>query len=160
MNHIEDRVTTKPTLTGPFGRAWRVDVPPDPETPTVVDFYVVECPGAHPLWHSYVMFVFDLAPKPGLTDSVFYLPDATHEFHIWALDPDKPRQPIVNAGEWIGRVLQPMNFAAQVRMSQLEIEAKLVTSVADVIHGRMSPDTDYTRDWARAWGDNMLKDRQ
>jgi hypothetical protein len=154
MNHIEDRVTTKPTMTGPFGRAWRVDVK------WLVDFYLVECPGAHPLWHSYVMFVFDLAQRQNLPDPILHLPDATHEFHIWALDPNKPRQTIVNGDDWPSYVLQPMNFAAQVKMSQPEVEAKLVASVADVIHGRMSPDTDYTRDWARAWGDNMLKDRQ
>jgi hypothetical protein len=161
MNHIEDSVTTKPTITGPFGRAWRVDVSTQPAlADTVIDFYVVECPSAHPAWHSYVMFVMDLAPRPGLKDAVRYLPDATHEFHIWALSPDMPRQPIIDAGEWISSALRPMNFAAQVCMSQLEVEAKLVASVADVIHGRMSPDTDFYRDWARMWGDNMLKDRQ
>jgi hypothetical protein len=162
MNHIEDRVTTKPTMTGPFGRAWRVDIRAQPATKgreTIVDFYVVECPGAHPAWHSYLMFAMDLAPRPGLADAVLYLPKATHEFHIWALNPEAERQSIIEAGDWVGRVLTPMNFGAQVCMSQLEVEAKLVASVADVIHGRMSPDTDYVRSWAKMWGDNMLKDR-
>jgi hypothetical protein len=162
MNYTEDSVTTKPTITGPFGRAWRVDISIQPalaDRETVIDFYVVECPSAHPVWHSYVMFVMDLAPRPGLKDAKLYLPDATHEFHIWALDPDIPRQPIIDAGEWISSALRPMNFAAQVRLTKLEVETKLYLSVKDVLDGRISPDSDHIRPWAQRWGDNMLKDR-
>jgi hypothetical protein len=148
-------------MSGPFGRAWRVDTPRVPDgSDVIVDFYVVECPGAHPAWHSYIMFVMNLKPRPGLEDAAIYLPDASHEFHIWALNPEMPRQPIIEAGEWFGRVLQPMNFAAQVCMSQLEVETKLYASVNDILHGRISPDTDYVRAWAQLWGDNMLKDRR
>jgi hypothetical protein len=154
----DDPITSLPKLNGPYGRAWQLDLKALVTEPdAAIDLWLVEAPYAHPVWHSYMLFLMHLRPLPDFPPPIFYLEGATHEFHIWALDASAQRQHIIDTGQWGEKRLNPMNFAVQVKMDDDEVKSKLRFSIVDILHGRISPDTDYRSRWARLWGDNMIK---
>ena len=117
---------------------------------------VVEAPWAHPIWHSYAVILVHLRPLPDGRPTKFYLAAATHEIWLYALDPDQPRQPMIEFGQ--PKWLTPMNFGAQfIAASDEAAKLKVEEAVQDIVAGKLSPDTDFIRHWAYRFGDNMLK---
>lgn len=153
-----DTVTTPPTITGPHGRAWRIDpvarANGRPDAGVVA--WMVEAPWAHPAWHSYAIVLISLRPIEGLPDPKIYRDGATHEMVVFALNPDESRQATLDGG--VFRQLTPCNFAGQF----IEIEdgyamQRIECAVLEIIHGQLSPDTDFRHAWINRFGDHMIK---
>lgn len=156
-------IVMPPTFHGQHGKAWRLDLPAcrvnrnlDPTKDGTLGMWIVEAPWAHPCWNSYRITVTHLRPLPDQIETKFYLEGATHEMWVDAIDPDFDRnEGLLTANI---RVLQPTNFAAQFVMPNDDDAVLRVEAAARrIVHGMLSPDTDYIRHWAHLFGDNMLK---
>jgi len=168
MREPQDRVDHATALAGMHGRAWIVDLETmrrrlgfEVSADCTGVCWVIEAPSAHPIWHSYMLTLISLRPMPGI-ETVFHLDGATHEFWLYALEPDAPRQSIIAGMEnslsrwW----LNPCNFAAQfIAPSDKEALHRIRSAVARICEGQLSPDTDYIRHWMYLFGDNMVKDK-
>lgn len=152
-----------PTLTGPHGRAWlyspeNVAAIAQGRVHSGVAGWLVEAAWAHPVWHSYHLCVFHLRPTPKMTDPIIYLPGATHEILLAALDPEW--MPTGMTDNPVPHMLVPHNFAAQViEPSDEAAAARLRRSVEEILTGALSPDTDFFQEWVKRWGDNMVRGR-
>lgn len=111
------------------------------------------CPWAHPLWSDYALLVYDLtSPAKDLAAPSKRDPSATHEFMLYALDPERPvdfAAPIT-AGSY--SPLQPANYGYQFHAhSNSAAWARVKGLVDDCLSGMLSPDTDWRSAWTRAW---------
>lgn len=152
-------IATPPDMTGNGGtKAWRVDLDAlrrkSTSAAALVRAWVIEAPWAHPCWHSYLISCVTLAALPGYPAPRVYLPGATHEFIIAALDPEYP---VILPGPF--REMMPLNFAAQfIAESDADAAERVQKRAVElIVGGRLSPDTDFLREWARLWGDNMVR---
>lgn len=165
---ITHPVKAAPVIHGAHGRAWLCDLEAGrrqlgvrPEDDGTLAIWIVEAPWAHPAWHSYSIVLVHLRPIPGrrlATPTKFYLPLATHELWLHALDPDQELDSVIATGLPGSRWLQPKNFAAQI----VEIDDDLARerirrAVEDICAGKLSPDTDHQRAWVDRFGNNMIK---
>jgi hypothetical protein len=164
---IKDQITTPPAIEGKHGRAWRCDLAEGrrrkgfaAEDDATLIAWVIEAPWAHPAWHSYELILLHLRPMPDRRQTIFYLDEATHELWLYALNPDKDRNHLIATGIATDEWLTPGNFAAQIiEVSDDLALARVRQAVALIVAGQLSPDTDYIGQWARLFGDNMMKDR-
>lgn len=158
-----DPITAAPALPGAHGQAWMVDLETGRRVliggreDATCCMWVVEAQFAHPLWHSYLFAMIHLRPVDGLPPPLLYRPDATHEFWIFAMDPEKPRQPVIE-GAAMPSMLHPKNFGAQlVAGTDAEAMQLVEAAVQDVVDGKISPDTDWFSVWVERFGDAMVK---
>ncbi len=125
---------------------------PHPETDSQVfnRGWVLKAAWAHPLWHSYVVFLYDLtSPSPDGTAPTVYLEGATHELMVFALDPDHP-------AEMPFRMLQPANHGYQFKAeSNAAAEARVVALLDEVEATTLSPDTDFRAMWDARFADGV-----
>lgn len=164
---IKDPIEAAPVIHGTHGRAWQCDVAkwaqhaPRPDQDSCIGSWVIECPGAHPLWHSYLLTVVHLRPISGMT-TAFYLDDATHEIWLHALLPEAPRAVLIEGRATSGGsyVLTPINYASQFIEIRDDLALERVRkAVEDVCFGKLNPDSDFVKDWQARFGDNMFKGR-
>ena len=147
--------TEPPTLAGVYGKAWnwtgkqKWDGVPHSQ----VDMWIINAPYAHPVWANYVLSLIHLRNVDGLEPAHISLPGATHEFYLYALNPDG-----MFSNDGNPRVLTPINFSAQF-IAEDDEAAKLLMrrTVQDVIDGLLNPDTDNTQSWIRRFNDSCLK---
>jgi hypothetical protein len=157
MKTHQDPITVPPTASGPAGRFWRCTPFKDPKA--VIAEWVLEAPGAHIAWHSYGLSLVTLADIGDGEEIINHLEGATHEFWLYALNPNFAREPAID-----GRTspytlsLAPLNFAAQLVCAGDDVAKGLIeAALSECVHGRLSPDTDYRSLWAQRFGDNMLR---
>lgn len=149
-----------------MGRAWQCDVDKLRQTLQVeheqdgtLGMWIVEARWAHPIWHSYSLVLVHLRPLVPPVETKFYLPGATHEIWVYAMDPDAPRSPAI-LGDERPRWLTPKNFAAQFIEPSDEAAISRVEGAVDLIlSGELSPDTDFQHQWRALFGDNMVKEQ-
>lgn len=148
-------------MEGPHGRAWRCSLSAIRESlklssdeDATVCVWVVDAPWAHPLWRTYVIAAIHLRPTRLLPNPKVNLEGATHEVIVYALDPG--REPdLLNPGS---TRLNPANFAGQwLAASDVEAEHKVASCVEEIVHGALSPDTDFIREWVRRFSDSNLR---
>lgn len=163
MKAIEDTITTPPTIEGRRGRAWQLDLAALRRRRAAIDLsrdctlaiWLIEAPWAHPLWHSYTLILMHLRPVPDL-ETIIHLPGATHELWLCALDPDQPRQAMLETGRAMR--LEPLNFAAQIIEPSDDAARDAVRFPVELIcAGRLSPDTDFIRAWVHLFNDSMVR---
>jgi hypothetical protein len=150
----------RPDLFGSWGRAWEQDIPAmrinqkvAAEADPSVGGWVIEAPWAHPAWHSYLLALIHLRPLAGFDPPIMYLQGATHEFILYALDPDHPRSVDQQC-----HLLTPANFAAQIICeNDTAARDRIKAAIQEICDGKLSPDTDYMRLWVQRFGGNMLK---
>ncbi len=136
------------TETTPFNAVWSV-----------------KAPWAHPLWHSYVTFLYDLTTPVPKRDAaggpVFHMEGATHEFLLYALDPDQPVPEITDDPEtWRFHRLQPANHGYQFIAESDDAAFKRLDELMVAINrGTLSPDTDFTRAWDKIFADGVTLKR-
>jgi hypothetical protein len=161
----DDTITTHPTISTHYGRAWEVDVDACCERRGIeraadgtVALWLIEAPWAHPVWHSYSLTLVHLRPMADNRATKFYVEGATHEMWVYALDPDQPRQLMIDTGKM--RWLTPGNFAAQmIEPNDADAASRIRSTVRMICDGSLSPDTDFIRTWVTLFGDNMMRDR-
>ena len=93
----------------------------------VIADWVVEVPQAHAIWHSYHVALMHLRPLRGQPPADLYVPDATHELCVFAMDPGQPRAPAVTgtgfandrliAGTFVAQLTSPTDAAATARIA-------------------------------------------
>jgi hypothetical protein len=161
-----DEVTTEPLISGDYGRAWKVDMEKQYVTadayfiaegkPIPVrgygEAYVIEAPLAHPAWHSYLLLLYALKPE-----NTRFVEGATHEFAISAMNPDVPRQDIIDGVSLDSGALSPPNFGAQIIGTNADAMGIVEGAILDIVEGRLDPDTDHIGDWIDRFGSAMLK---
>lgn len=160
-------VHAPPAQYGPHGKAWLCDLKAarrkhgvTPEQDATLDHWLIEAAWAHPIWHSYSLVLVHLRPLADGRKTLFYLPDATHEIWLYALDPEADREKAIADGTALGSWLAPKNFAAQfIEITDDLARERVRAAVQKICDGKLSPDTDYTSQWAALFGDNMLKER-
>lgn len=112
--------------------------------------WIVNAAWAHPLWHQYLVVLYDLTTEG--VPAIMYMPDATHEFVVYALDPEchiKKDAPINDC-----RKLEGPNYAYQFRAESNEAAMERIQEIVDrIVKLKLSPDTDYRWYW-----DGMLRD--
>lgn len=159
-------VLIPPDLIGDNGKAWLCHIKTGhiikkikSEQDACICHWVVEAIWAHPAWHSYSVFCQHLRPMVGYDKPVkFHLEDATHELVVFALDPQKNRESLINTGLVEGRWLQPPNFAAQfIELNDDLARGRIRSTVQEIVDGRLSPDTDFRPDWVHRFGGNMTR---
>jgi hypothetical protein len=157
-------MTTAPTINMPYGKAWRLNLAAvrrkTGRADAGVDAWLVEAEWAHSHWHSYFISLIHLRPTPGLLLPKVYVPHATHEFVLHALDPagDRDRLLSEGVGSWCP-CLTPANFAAQfIEATDDLARERIRDAVERICAGSLSPDTDFTRQWVRLFGSGMLRE--
>ena len=131
------------------------------ETTAFNAVWSVKAPWAHPLWHSYVTVLYDLTtPVPeriAADGPVLYMPTATHEFLLYALDPDQPVPKITeDPTTWAYRRLSPANHGYQFAAASDDAAfARIDKLMAEIDRGNLSPDTDFTRHWDTLFADGV-----
>jgi hypothetical protein len=153
--YVDDRA---PDLVGVHGRAWKHDIEAvarrygGPPPAITVASWIVEARYAHPVWHSYMVGCVALRDVPGVPPATIHLPGATHEVMVYALNPEHRR-----ALNGITPFLTPGNFHGQWRAESDAAAACFIEETVQlVIDWRLSPDTDFRRDWiARFSASNM-----
>ncbi len=154
-----------PISPGTHGRAWEIDLPSFRRNhPGVADAnigsWIIEAPWAHPIWHSYVVHIIHLRPMDDGRPTIFHVAGATHELHLYALDPDTPRRPVLE-GTDRPAALHPINFAAQmIERSDSEARDRATVAIRQILDGHLNPDTDGRAGWVAMFGDRMLKSRR
>lgn len=146
-----------PTASGSGGQAWRIRLPPvgqraRPDHDATVDAWIVRVPGAHVCWDHWALTVVHLRSIAGVRAAHRHVPEATHEFLILALNPEKPLPPLdaAHAGfqiHWLTPIDVCMQFMARSDAVAAEILELAVTSIVD---GHASPDQDWRPWWTRA----------
>lgn len=162
--NIKDPIPDAPVVQGPHGRAWLcntaearriMNCPPDRDAS--LDHWVVEAPWAHPAWHSYSILLTHLRDIPGM-QTKFYIPQATHEMHVYALDPDKDRRELIRTAIPKRHWMQPTNFAAQfIEITDDLARTRIAASVRLICDGKLSPDVDFQQQWIALYNNSMIK---
>jgi len=89
--------------------------------------------------------------------TLIYQIGVTHELQLFALNPEYPRQPVIE-GKQPWRWLEPINFAAQITAKTDSVAgARVRRAVAEICEGRLNPDSDYRHQWVQRFGGNMMK---
>jgi hypothetical protein len=149
-----------PDYTGPWGTAWKLDeakLNKESIAPhSGIAMWVIHVPQSHPHWPWVRLSLIHLRDVPGLGPAHIFLPGATHEIIVQALNPDH-YPPSVDSVPV--NVLRPINFGAQFISASDEDAIKKVEheAVYGIVHGHLNPDTDGMRGWIAIFGDNMIK---
>jgi hypothetical protein len=149
-------------------KAWRLDYVAkisdmgfDPALDGYVASWVIQAPWAHPCWFNYWLHVVHLRPidrGDGPIETIFYLDGATHEIWLYALNPDVPLAEIVSEAKPHEALLDPKNFASQLKLDSDEAAVDLARETAcDILFARLNPDTDAIQQWWDRFGDNMRR---
>jgi hypothetical protein len=152
-----------PTIHLRHGKAWRLDLEAitrrTGRRDAGVDVWLVEAEWAHPVWHSYLISLIHLRPTPGLLLPKIYVPCATHELVLYALQPDGDRDRVLvdGLGSWC-KCMSPVNFCAQIVEVTDDLARQRIREAVELIcQGSLSPDTDYLGQWCVMFGDGMVK---
>jgi hypothetical protein len=131
--------------------AWMETVP----TATVFSVaWLIEAPWAHPLWNQYLVMLYDLTSEHPDGPPKLYLPDATHEFAVHALDPDFPVAKDAPLASSELRTLMPPNYCYQFKAESDEAAQARVQMIVDgIVAQHLSPDTDFRSLWNKLLAD-------
>lgn len=152
--NMAPRLQLPHTKQGAHGKAWRIDFARWQEpVRAAICGWIVEAPHAHPIWHSYFLTAVHLRPMDGCQPAHIFLPGATHEIMVIALDPSHtPRLDRSSA------YLTPMNFTGQwIAECDEAALAKVEASVDEILAGMLNPDTDGIRQWVERYSASNLK---
>lgn len=146
------------TCQGAYGRAWSVAMQPlgergRPDWDATLALWVISAPGSHPLWWWYTMTVVHLRAIAGVKPAHIEVPGSTHELVLVALNPEEPVPNIeaLERGDFRSlHSLTPPNLVEQFQVSNDTEGLRLgELAVEAIVHGIISPDTDYRSVWRR-----------
>lgn len=157
MHHQPKEIAEAPCLFGDRGQAWEFRRDAIKDNPNaIVNAWMIRCPGAHPLWSDYALFLIHLRDHEVFSSGpMIYLEGATHEIVLQALDPG-----VETSLDLPCNTMEPRNFAAQlVAADDEEAERRVQQAIQDICDGKLNPDTDGRFGWVERFGDNMLKEQ-
>lgn len=151
------RPSRPPDLTGPYGRAWKID-PEDRHNAELNPIsYLIEAPGQSPLWNWYFLGLIDL-DGPAADGSYAHkeFSDARWEIGVYALNPDhEPYDP----DAFDMAPLLPQNVRVHIADHPLDTLTSMVDAIVEValkgailLEPPLSPEThwDEWRRWIQA----------
>ena len=136
----------EPDRTGRAGRAWivpKLDPPARPDHAASIKSFVLEVPGAHPLWSWFVAEVISLRDIPGVKPANKKYDGAEHELYIVALDPkqDIDVDNLPPKDGW--HILSPLDCQFQFHgVGDVGASWLLRTTVQAIVRGDITPDSD------------------
>ena len=146
-----------PDLTGPMGRAWKMDMtaitakqPKGAPMSVTVASWLVYAPFAHPIFPTYQVACIHLRDIEGAAPAKIMLVGATHEVLVLAIDPTQQL-----ALDTLPMPLYPVNFMGQFVAADDQAAASCIEgSVREIVQGTLSPDTDHSRAWMLRYSDS------
>lgn len=115
--------------------------------------WVINAPWAHPFWSQYLLMLYDLT-SPTEKPPVIHMEGATHEFLLFAVDPDHPLMPHRAPSEQTIRTLEPPNMGYQFRAADNDAARVRIGHLVEMVKARvLSPDTDFRSKW-----NNLMSD--
>jgi hypothetical protein len=125
--------------------AWRQD---HPEADVFFVEWIINAPSAHPIWSQYALVLYDLTSPHPAGQPTIYQDGATHEFLLWALDPDHPIATDATIKVEALHLLEPANYGYQFQAASNEAaQARVQEAVDAIVAGWVSPDTDFRQLW-------------
>lgn len=141
--------------TGARGQYAELLIDPDTRGAGLLS-YVVAAEGYHPVWKQYLLVNIHLRPLPFTDPPTKHRRDVTHEFHLYAINPDHPLRLVTHEEVDKICVVEPMNFGYQLACENDASFLERTHSLAAMIcSGTLSPDTRHNRVWARLFGDGV-----
>lgn len=111
--------------------------------PACLRAVLMHLPGSHPFWSRYQVALVHLRPMEGMPPARLRFPDASHEVHIFSLDPDTLPNP---ADPNSIRRLSPPDLAHQLRgLDDARALAVFDAFVRALDSRQLSPDSDFRR---------------
>jgi len=149
-----------PDLTSQFTKVWQHDLPAirrkHPEAPqdATIASFIINAPWANPIWANYWLTLIHTRPLDPPRKTLIYLPGATHEFWLYALDPKWE----IDLDQMPPPFLAPINFAAQfIADSDQAAEIRIGNCIGEILVGTLSPDTDFRQQWIERFNACMMK---
>lgn len=123
---------------------------PEKQSPAFNKSWIVEAKWAHPLWHSYLVMLYDLTTEiPGQPAPLIYRQGMTHEIAVVALNPDYPADPPTHH-------LKPANHIYQFLAHSDDAAVERVVALLEEIEAKtLSPDTDFRTMWDVRFSDGV-----
>jgi hypothetical protein len=139
-------------VAGEHGVAEPVPIPVSPKTAEILTLWLLTAPEYHPAWSQYLLTAVRLTDDlPGFSPPVRTVEGSTHEIMVYAIDPGAGEQTPDSIGPRFLTtdvpLLQPVNVVEQFVATDDEIRAVLSLCAQAVVHGVMSPDSDYRAMW-------------
>jgi hypothetical protein len=154
-NYQGTAITEPPSMTGRFGRAWRLNLLPVGHRPTAdhdgtVAGWIVHSPGSHPFWSFYLISVVHLRPIDGVKPATITRPGSTHEVVFLALNPEQPLPPSLTVDkDFAPQFLTPVDLVHQFAVQNDAVADEILTLiVSEIIQGGTMPDQDNRTRWA------------
>jgi hypothetical protein len=138
-----------PDQKGQAAEAWIIDPSQFPPSPASICLWLVVSKIFHPIWDSWIVQAIHLREIDGAQPPVLRYPEAEHEIMILSLshdhgvyDPDKMPFPVP--------YLTPIDMVKQVDgYSDGQVAQLVGRMIAEIVAGRMSPDSDYRSQWEK-----------
>jgi hypothetical protein len=139
----------EPTISGDRGRAWKVDLSAQVEhvdQTACLQSWIIEQPGVHVFWSRWQVSVVHLRDIPGQSKQAFKkFPEATHEFMIFALDPEcyGEHEAWPAKIERVG-LMHPADLVHQVAVTSDQVASHLCELLVEgACRGQVILDSDY-----------------
>lgn len=125
---------------------------------STVGAWLLDVPGAHPVWRWRILSLIHLRPSEWLPDPLLLKPDSTHEFGLIAVNP-KVADPIARLGHGHPALRQdlppwhlvPEDMSAQVqKLTDVQAHRLGDRLVQAAIDGVLIPDRDAATHWETA----------
>lgn len=151
----DQRIDPKAPVSGIYGRADFCPPPSAEQLATAsaaaraanehtVATYLLNAPMYHPAWGQYVMSIIDLKPDPRFADATLYLPEATHELVLFAIDPEHSLDVDAVTRYCVTGdlpILRPVNIGQQFTATDEEMHQVGWFACRGVVTGRLFPET-------------------
>ena len=122
--------------------------------------WIVHAPWAHQGWQDYYVSLADIT-TPGVRPVIKCRDDVTHEVLVYAIIPNREIMTGVNREDWsIPRFVDANHGYQFAAGNDDEAYDRIASIVQDIELGRLSPDTDYKRDWDRIFADGITLRRR
>lgn len=142
-----------PTLEGRAAKAWRLPLNPQtPDQAAGLAHWLVEHPSAHPYWTRWHVSLIHLRDIPGVPPAKKRSAEVTHEFIIYALNPDSygEHPKAFTEAKFSFRYLTPVDVVEQFELPADSLAIHIAElAVRAICDGLASPDQDFRRWWGQ-----------
>lgn len=139
-----------PDLQGPCGKAWLLRLSnARPDQAAGIASWLVNRPGAHPLWQWWLVGVTHLRDLPGVKPAFKKYSDAEYEFIIYSIDPESCPSPTPDDPKGYP-MLKPVDVIEQFHgITDKDASRLCESAIRVIVNGNLSPDQDFRSVWSR-----------